>query len=156
METNPKKIKCILLFSPTNIMILLTDNEFFEGILGGFAWIIAMYYVKHSLKEKGQANFALVGLVSWSILWYFRKIGMRLYKDGKKIIKFKDKDFDSDRLGESTLYHHFFINMFFIVLIYFIIIRKAPVKTYNIMKLSGADAPLFAFLALTGILVFFT
>jgi len=137
-------------------MILLTDNEFFEGILGGFAWIIAMYYVKHSLKEKGQANFALVGLVSWSILWYIRKVGMRLYKDGKKIIKFKDKDFDSNHLGKSTLYHHFFINVSFLILIYFFIIRKAPVKTYNIMKLSGADAPLLAFLALTGILVFFS
>ena len=33
-------------------MILLTDNEFFEGVLGGIGWIIAMYYVKHSLQKK--------------------------------------------------------------------------------------------------------
>ena len=145
-----------IISSTSNIMILLTDNEFFEGVLGGIGWIIAMYYVKHSLQKKGKANFALVGLVSWSILWYIRKIGMRLYKDGKKIIKFKDRDFNSDHLGKSTLYQHFFINIFFLVLIYFLIIRKAPMKTYKLMKLSGADVPLLAFLALTGILVFFT
>ena len=145
-----------IISSTSNIMILLTDNEFFEGVLGGIGWIIAMYYVKHSLQKKGKANFALVGLVSWSILWYIRKIGMRLYKDGKKIIKFKDRDLNSDHLGKSTLYQHFFINVFFLILIYFLIIRKAPMKTYKLMKLSGADVPLLAFLALTGILVFFT
>ena len=100
-------------------MKLLTDNEFFEGILGGFGWIIAIYYIKHSLKQGGQANFALVGLVSWAILWYIRKVGMNLYKDGKKMIKFKDREFDIDHLGKSTIFHHFFLNVFFLILIYF-------------------------------------
>ena len=141
---------------PINIMLLLTDDEFFEGLLGGFAWIIAMYYVKHSLKEGGEANFALVGLVSWALLWYIRKVGMNLYRDGKKTIKFKDKDFDLDHLGKSTMTHHLFINVFFLILIYFIIIRNAPIKTSNIMKLSRADVPLFGFLIVTGLLVFFS
>ena len=123
-------------------MLLLTDAEFFEGIIGGIGWIIAIYYFRRIQKK---TNLALVGIVSWAILWYFRKIAMNLYNNAKKTINMRD--YALNYLGNaSSINHHVFINILGFSLIYFFIIRHSPTSTTKLMKLSMRDLPLFLFL----------
>ena len=57
---------------------LMTDKEYVEGIIGGLGWIVAMYFLKKYLNNSG-GNMLIGGLLSWCILWYIRKIGVRWY-----------------------------------------------------------------------------
>lgn len=60
--------------------ILLSDVEFFEGILGGLGWVLSHYYFKKSQ----QGNPLIIGIVTWMILWFTRKIGMRIYREWRE------------------------------------------------------------------------
>ena len=45
-------------------MIIITDNEFFEGLLGGFAWIIAVFYIRNAMylfKKEKKTSKAMLG-----------------------------------------------------------------------------------------------
>ena len=135
-------------------MLLLSDNEFFEGILGGFGWIIAIYYIRYSLKQKGSnINLAILGLITWATLWYIRKVGLRLYKDFKKMRNIKERGIKLN-LGESKLHHHFWINLIFLGSIYFFIIRNAPIQTNKLLKISKLDITLLSFMFLLGTVVY--
>ena len=56
--------------------LFLNDEEFFEGFLGGSGWILSHYYFKRS--QVG--NPIIIGISTWMLLWFTRKIGMRIYR----------------------------------------------------------------------------
>ena len=51
-------------------MLILNDNQFFEGIVGGLGWCISMFYIKRQLKDQ---NVLITGIVVWCLLWIIRK-----------------------------------------------------------------------------------
>ena len=138
------------------VMNLLSDNEFFEGILGGFGWIVAIYYIRHSLKNKKNSNIALIGFFSWAILWYIRKIGMNLYKDSKNTYGIKNRYFDLDHLGKANIFQYIFVNIFFLLLIYFVVVRDAHSLNREILNASKKmDIPILMFFLFIAVLVIF-
>ena len=56
--------------------LFLNDEEFFEGILGGLGWIISIHYFRQAI----QGDPIIIGVITWMILWFTRKIGMRIYR----------------------------------------------------------------------------
>jgi hypothetical protein len=68
---------------------IMTDKEYIEGIIGGIGWIVAVYFLKNYLGDDN-GNIVVGGLLSWCILWYIRKIGVRWYMVYKK--NYTDKD----------------------------------------------------------------
>ena len=134
-------------------MRLLTDDEFIEGMIGGVGWIIAIYYIRYShIYERG-GNIPLVGLVSWSILWYIRKIGMHIYKDIKRIMSIKNKNINLNYFGKFTLMHHSYMSIFFILLVFYLII-KFPKSTKRLLSFSATDVPLVIYLIIMGTLMY--
>jgi hypothetical protein len=62
------------------MVLFIGDEEFFEGLLGGFGWILSSLFFKKS--QKG--NPIIIGVSAWMILWFTRKIGMRIYIQWRK------------------------------------------------------------------------
>jgi len=63
---------------------ILNDEEFIEAVFGALGWIISsLYFQKTFIKE----NIIVIGGIAWSIVWFVRKIGMRVYRKLK--IKYK-------------------------------------------------------------------
>lgn len=67
---------------------ILNDEQFVEGLLGGLAWLICIYQFKNFITDGG--NPVLSGILTWTLWWYFRKIGVNLYLDYKKSNRWKD------------------------------------------------------------------
>jgi len=72
-------------YSPVTI---ITDSQALEGILGGIGWLIAIYQVKNVILK--DANPIVSGILTWTVLWYIRKIGMNLYQHYKKSYGYQD------------------------------------------------------------------
>ena len=136
-------------------MIILNDNQFLEGIVGGLGWIISAFYIKRQLKDQ---NALIVGLVSWAILWYIRKVSMNFY------VKMKDhykKTFPGFEINVSDKYIPLFIISTIVLtalLIYVSIIHKAPLKIVE-KFLARPDRiksvfPLVVFLGILGFFVY--
>ena len=64
-------------------MKILSDDEFFEGVLGGFSFLVANHIFQKQEKHRG--NLIVIIIVSWACFWYIRKMGMNLYKQHKNI-----------------------------------------------------------------------
>jgi hypothetical protein len=60
--------------------LVLGDEEFFEGLLGGLGWILSVRYFRHA----HSGNPVIAGFVGWMSLWFIRKMGMRIYRDWRK------------------------------------------------------------------------
>jgi len=67
---------------------IITDSQALEGILGGIGWLIAIYQVKNVILK--DANPIVSGILTWTVLWYIRKIGMNLYQHYKKSYGYQD------------------------------------------------------------------
>lgn len=118
-------------------MLVLKDDEFFEGILGGCGWIIAMYYFKERFKS---GNTLVTGFVSWGLLWYIRKVGMNLYRGYKKY-----RGIDNYVIDLST-WKMIFIGIIFIAAIIYMII----ISPKNTLGFSFID------FLLIGVMIFMT
>lgn len=63
------------------MVLVLNDEEFFEGLLGATGWILGNLYFKK--QQKADSNPLVVALIAWCFTWFTRKIGMRAYRSLK-------------------------------------------------------------------------
>ena len=134
-------------------MKLLTDDEFFEGLIGGFASLIAFYFLKKLTHFK--SNLIIGTLETWCIFWWIRKIGMNLYKQEKKYLGIRNSTFSINIPGES-IHHHIFTNFFILFLIYFFILRHSKIPWKKITRLAHHDSLFLLVLLVMGWLVYRT
>ena len=73
-------------------MLLLTDNQFVEGIIGGFSTFVIMELFEKKIKK--QNNLFIVVLICWALFWFIRKIGINLYKQIKQKYNIKNHTFE--------------------------------------------------------------
>ena len=57
--------------------ILLNNVEIMEGVIGGIAWILFIFF----MKQYFDLHPAIEGGLAWSFVWYSRKIWIRVYKN---------------------------------------------------------------------------
>ena len=124
-------------------MLLLNDEQFAEGIIGGLASIFVLYFYRKQEKHKG--NLFVVILVSWAIFWYIRKIGMNLYKQEKK-------DFDST--FSMSRIKRLLTTLSIPLLVYFFLIRGRKLPFKKLTRFSARDLGLLSFMVILGFLVY--
>ena len=56
---------------------LLNDEEIVEGLIGGLGTVIGVIYYKNSFIKS--ENIILISIIGWMIIWFTRKLLMRLY-----------------------------------------------------------------------------
>lgn len=127
-------------------MLIITDVELFEGIIGGIGWLLAIYYLKngfykHRLNGK---NVALLGIVSWCFIWYFRKIGMNFYLEYKKNKNESIKKIEIADTGNKQHFIFVFISIFTIIF-YLLIYQFCSKSTIKLMKIGNLELPFILF-----------
>jgi hypothetical protein len=128
-------------------MLILTDSEFFEGILGGVGSLAAIYFFQKQERKTG--NLFIILVISWAIYWYIRKAGMNIYRQQKKYLNIHDSDFSISN-GRK---HGYIVILFMIAFIYFVLLRKrVPIK--KISRFSQRDFFLVSMIALLGLFVY--
>jgi hypothetical protein len=128
-------------------MKILTDDEFFEGILGGIGSLAAIYFFQKQERKSG--NLLIVLIISWAIYWYIRKIGMNIYKQQKKYSKIHNTNFSIDD-GRK---HGYIVIAAVVAFIYFFLLRnRIPIK--KIMRFSRRDFFLVGLIILLGFFVY--
>ena len=128
-------------------MLILTDGEFFEGILGGIGSLAALYFFQKQERKSG--NLFVILVISWAIYWYIRKIGMNIYNQQKKYSKIEDSEFSISN-GRK---HGYIVILFMVAFIYFFLLRnRVPIK--KISRFSQRDVFLLSLLVLLGFFVY--
>lgn len=128
-------------------MLILTDGEFFEGILGGIGSLAALYFFQKQERKSG--NLFVILVISWAIYWYIRKIGMNIYNQQKKYSKIEDSEFSISN-GRK---HGYIVILFMVAFIYFFLLRnRVPIK--KISRFSQRDVFLLSLLFLLGFFVY--
>ena len=69
-------------------MLVLTDNDFVEGLLGVLSLLISVLILQNTLYTN---NLLVVSILFWLMLWLFRKIGMNIYQQYKEKYNIDDK-----------------------------------------------------------------
>jgi hypothetical protein len=132
-------------------MIILDDEQFLEGVAGGIGWIIAVFYIRKNYLNKKNANIAVVGAITWSILWIIRKITMNMYKNYKKIYKIKNKTIS---LPLKKI-HHLPILLFICFSLLFIFVFRHSKKSNSILtRLPINEIPLIMFMSTIGLILY--
>jgi hypothetical protein len=126
-------------------MKILSDDEFFEGVLGGFAFLVANFIFQK--QERGKGNLLVIIIVSWACFWYIRKIGMNLYKQHKKENKISDKTLDIP-MGKGK------IILIILAMIYFFFIKGKKISFRKITRFSIRDLGLLLFLFIGGFFIY--
>ena len=134
-------------------MLLLNDDQFMEGIIGGFGWIVAVYFIRQSMNKRKKINIANLGLVTWAIWWYIRKIGMNIYNYRKKMLNIDKKEFTIDT-NDNPLFHILFD---IVILCIFMVIANFlfPSKTKNSLSIHIIDIKLIIPILILGLFVLF-
>jgi len=128
-------------------MKILTDDEFFEGILRGIGSLAAIYFFQKQERKSG--NLLIVLIISWAIYWYIRKIGMNIYKQQKKYSKIQNTNFSIDD-GRK---HGYIVIAAIVAFIYFFLLRnRIPIK--KIIRFSRRDFFLVGLIILLGFFVY--
>ena len=136
-------------------MLILNDNQFFEGLLGGIGWLVSMFYIKNYLRQGLQGtNPAIVGIVTWALLWYIRKIGMNLYIKYKQGSKTPNKELNVDI--ETNLSNILYLTLLGFAIFYFLIIKKSSsLTTARVDQLpSQLTFPLVIILSILGFFIY--
>ena len=126
-------------------MKILSDDEFAEGIVGGFSFLVAIYFFQK--QEKHHGNLLVIVLVSWACFWYIRKMGMNLYKQHKKENKISDKTLDIP-MGKGK------IILTILAMIYFFFIKGKKISFHKITRFSIRDLGLLLFLFIVGFFIY--
>ena len=136
-------------------MLLINDDEFFEGFLGGLGWLVAVFYVRNAYyRRDGKfiGNPFFIGIIGWAIAWYIRKIGMNLYKQYKYLNK--------DKLWrlklpfkKLTKYNIYLVTVFFFCIVLLLMVFR-PTSTGLFVKWSNGDIPLILFMVLSTMAVY--
>ena len=130
-------------------MKILSDDEFFEGMLGGFAFLVANQIYQKQEKKKG--NFIVIIIVSWACFWYIRKSGMNLYKYYKKENKISNKSLIMPLEGKSG----FFTTLITILLlIYLFLLKDQKISFGRITKFTIRDLGLLLFVFIIGFFIY--
>ena len=134
-------------------MLVINDEQFMEGIIGALGWVIAVFYIrngmyKHRIKN---SNMAIVGGLTWAIMWFIRKIGGNLYKNIKKQNKIQDKNF---RLPIDSTKNIIISFLILFVLLYFIVFRYTKKSNKLLFFLNYYEIPLISFVVIFGIFIF--
>ena len=126
-------------------MKILSDDEFFEGVLGGFSFLVANHIFQKQEKHRG--NLIVIIIVSWACFWYIRKMGMNLYKQYKKDNKIPDKSLNIPFEGGKT---RLVVILTILVMIYFFFIKGKKISFHKITRFSIRDLGLLLFLFIIG------
>ena len=126
-------------------MKILSDDEFVEGMIGGFAFLVTIYFFQKQEQNKG--NLLVIVLVSWACFWYIRKMGMNLYKQHKKDNKIPDKSLNIPFEGGKT---RLVVILTILVMIYFFFIKGKKISFHKITRFSIRDLGLLLFLFIIG------
>ena len=61
-------------------VVVLTDEHIIEGIIGMLSLIMVAYIINHTIS----APSSIILGMAFIILWYFRRIGVNIYRHMKK------------------------------------------------------------------------
>ena len=128
-------------------MKILSDDEFFEGMLGGFSFLVANYFFQRQERHKG--NLIVILIVSWACFWYIRKSGMNLYKHYKKEHKIPNKSLSIP--GKDS---RFFVILTILAMIYFFLRRGKKIPYKKIYRFSVRDLGLLLFVFTVGFFLY--
>ena len=136
-------------------MLILTDEQFAEGIFGGIStFIIRELFVKQYKKKK---NLFIIVAISWSIFWFSRKIGVNIYKQIKHAYNIKEKKIEL-RLKNRSLklnIQNFLLVIFTIAILKYIFIIRI-VRMPKLKNLKMIDINLIAFWVLGFLWIYFS
>jgi hypothetical protein len=80
-------------------MLIITDNEFMEGVFGGLGAVIFLTYLrliylkKYMGKKYKKYKLFFLVFITWCLFWWMRKVLVNVYIDIKKKYGIKDKKF---------------------------------------------------------------
>ena len=130
-------------------MKILSDDEFFEGVLGGFSFLVANHIFQKQEKHRG--NLIVIIIVSWACFWYIRKIGMNLYKHHKKDNKISNKSLDIPTEGGNT---RLIVMLAILAMIYLFLIKGKKISFQKISRFSIRDLGLLLFVFIIGFFIY--
>ena len=67
------------------MVLILNDEEVVEGLVSGIGSVLGVLYYKNTFKNS--ENVIILSIIGWMIVWFLRKLIMRLYRKFKKINK---------------------------------------------------------------------
>ena len=77
-------------------MLVLTDNDFVEGLLGVLSLLISVLILQNTLYTN---NLLVVSILFWLMLWLFRKIGMNIYQQYKEKYNIDEKVYNIEKVS---------------------------------------------------------
>lgn len=109
---------------------LLNDEEIVEGLIGGLGTVIGVIYYKNSFIKS--ENIILISIIGWMIIWFTRKLLMRLYK---KLKKKNQQHFDKKNYGINIknylnlndFWYHALVITILLLLVYSILINNSKI-----------------------------
>ena len=112
------------------MVLILNDEEVLEGLVGGIGSVLGVLYYKNTFKNS--ENVIILSIIGWMIVWFLRKLIMRLYRKFKKINK---NHFDKKKYGlevknflnMNELIFHGSIITTILVIFYFIFIHNTSI-----------------------------
>tara|TARA_B100001059_G_C17734883_1_gene528287 strand:+ start:480 stop:917 length:438 start_codon:yes stop_codon:yes gene_type:complete len=135
-------------------MIILNDTEFAEALIGGFGWIIAVFFITNGLYKKyDTVNIALIGGLSWGILWSIRKIGMNIYRYIKNNRNIKNKEFRLPIQNPPVKYVIIAV-LTFLLLSMIVLSNMAPGSAKILKRFDGKEIPIIIYFIILGYLVY--
>ena len=135
-------------------MIILNDTEFAEALIGGFGWIVAIFFIRNGLYKKyDTVNIALIGGLSWGILWSIRKIGMNIYRYIKNNRNIKNKEFRLPIQNPPVKYVIIAV-LTFLLLLMIVLSNMAPGSAKILKRFDGKETPVIIYFIILGYLVY--
>lgn len=101
------------------MVLLLNDEEVIEGMIGGLASVLGVIYYKNAYKD--DENIIVLSIIGWMIIWFIRKVLMRLYREFKK---YNQAHFEKKKYGlqvknifniPNLIYHSLLILVLFVI-----------------------------------------
>lgn len=130
-------------------MLIINDEELLEGLVGGFGWILAFFYLRNGYYKHylNGTNLALVGLVSWCFLWYIRKISINLYREYKKIKNQSLKNLEIEGIDDKhKTFLILLIATIFLIVFYLLVIQYCNKSTQLIFNFHKKEIPFVLFI----------
>ena len=119
-------------------MIILNDTEFAEALIGGFGWIVAIFFIRNGLYKKyDTVNIALIGGLSWGILWSIRKT----------------KEFRLPIQNPPVKYVIIAV-LTFLLLLMIVLSTMAPGSAKLLKRFDGKEIPVIIYFIILGYLVY--
>lgn len=136
-------------------MLLMNDEEFWEGIIGGLGWVFAIFFIRNGLYKYKfkKSNVAIAGAVTFAFWWFIRKVGMNLYRQWKKLENIEKRELKIPIRDQKTIHIFLFLALFYLIY-YVLIVRITPESAEIAMRFSKTELPLLLFIITISILVY--